>query len=67
MQLRRAVAARPKEPAYRYHLATVLARLGRASEARAELEEALGLGEFGERAAAETLLAELRREAAHGP
>nr|WP_315205779.1 XrtA/PEP-CTERM system TPR-repeat protein PrsT [uncultured Albidiferax sp.] len=59
--LRDARLREPGNPAVRYHLATVLAQLGRKTEARDEAEAALKTGRgFEEQAAAESLLKTLR-------
>lgn len=58
--LRRAVERAPQATAIRYHLALALARGGHADEARTLLQALLGAGQpFGERDAAQTLLAHL--------
>lgn len=59
--LRDARLREPGNPVIRYHLATVLAQLGRKIEARDEAEAALKAGRgFEEQAAAESLLKTLR-------
>jgi Flp pilus assembly protein TadD len=59
--LRDARLREPGNPVVRYHLAAVLAQLGRKTEARDEVEAALKAGRgFEEQAAAEGLLKTLR-------
>ncbi len=59
--LRDARLREPGSPAIRYHLAAVLAQLGRKTEARDEVEASLKAGRsFEEQAAAEALLKTLR-------
>ncbi len=59
--LRDARLREPGNPEIRYHLAVVLAQTGRMTEARSELESALGLGsDFSSQKDAQRLLASMR-------